>query len=80
MKKQNEHAAQAGEAGHQGPDRQPGNDIEHADRAAPDPAEAATGRQVKSRSRQAQKKGDHPHEDNLHPATGEKRPQGPHAA
>lgn len=50
----NSHAAQAGEAGHQGSDRQAGKNVGTSNEPTPGPGQAATASQAKERSREAQ--------------------------
>ena len=78
MRKRNDHSVQSGEAGYQGHDRQPGKDLERGNETAPGPKDSASGRQVKSRSRQAQRKPSVAGADQLHPDTGTGRPRLPH--
>src|SRR5436309_3168361 len=64
------HAAQRGEGGHQGSDRQPGKDIEKSHKRGPEPAEAAGAGQVQDRSKPAMKAIPDDQPDMLHPGPG----------
>jgi hypothetical protein len=50
----NSHTAQAGEAGHQGSDRQAGKHVATSNKPNPGPSQAATASQTKERSNEAQ--------------------------
>ena len=64
------HAAQAGEPGHQGSDRQPGKDVGRSDRRTPGAGQAAGTGQTRARSKEAAPKPEVDRPDWVHPGPG----------